>query len=172
MPIIVPNDVERACENLINAGFQAYLVGGAVRDSLLGLQPDDWDIATDALPEDVERLFPKTIPTGRQFGTVTIVLERRSVEVTTMRCDGPYSDGRHPDRVQYTNQLKLDLGRRDFTINAIALHPLERRFIDPYGGRRDLKRRRLKTVGSPQRRFAEDPPAHAASGSLPIGIRF
>ncbi len=157
MPIIVPNDVERACENLINAGFQAYLVGGAVRDSLLGLQPDDWDIATDALPEDVERLFPKTIPTGRQFGTVTIVLERRSVEVTTMRCDGPYSDGRHPDRVQYTNQLKLDLGRRDFTINAIALHPLERRFIDPYGGRRDLKRRRLKTVGSPQRRFAEDP---------------
>lgn len=157
MPIIIPKDVEETCKKLIEAGFQAYLVGGAVRDSLLNLQPTDWDIATDALPEDVENLFAKTIPTGRQFGTITVVLENRSLEVTTMRRDGPYSDGRRPDRVEYTHRLESDLGRRDFTINAIALHPVERRFIDPYRGRRDLIKKRLQTVGSASRRFEEDP---------------
>lgn len=157
MPIIVPNDVEEACKTLSNAGFQAYLVGGAIRDSLLNLQPADWDIATDALPEDVERLFAKTVPTGRQFGTITVVCDKRSLEVTTMRWDGPYGDRRHPDRVEFTDRLKLDLGRRDFTINAIAFDPVRRRLIDPYGGRKDLRKKRIKTVGSASQRFAEDP---------------
>ncbi|MDI9441283.1 MAG: HD domain-containing protein [Bacillota bacterium] len=157
MAITVPQDVMAACSVLINAGFQAYLVGGAIRDSLLRLQPTDWDIATDALPEDVERLFDRTVPTGRQFGTITVVGDGRSLEVTTMRSDGVYRDRRRPEEVEFTDRIELDLARRDFTINAIAYDPDRRQLIDPFGGKKDLRRKLLRTVGSPNERFAEDP---------------
>ncbi|MFY9495026.1 MAG: hypothetical protein WAQ17_07540, partial [Limnochordia bacterium] len=141
MAITVPQDVMAACSVLINAGFQAYLVGGAIRDSLLRLQPTDWDIATDALPEDVERLFDRTVPTGRQFGTITVVGDGRSLEVTTMRSDGVYRDRRRPEEVEFTDRIELDLARRDFTINAIAYDPDRRQLIDPFGGKKDLRRK-------------------------------
>ena len=118
MQIAVPPLIARACEILSDAGFQAYVVGGAIRDSLLGLEPTHWDIATDARPEQVEAVFERAIPTGKEFGTITVILEGNPVEITTMRRDGPYSDGRRPDYIILTDRLKEDLSRRDFTVNA------------------------------------------------------
>lgn len=157
MQIIVPPLIKRACEILSSSGFQAYLVGGAVRDSLLGLKPTDWDITTDAAPEQIQNIFDRTIPTGKEFGTITVLLEGAAIEITTMRRDGPYSDGRHPDYVTLTDQLQDDLGRRDFTINALAYEPQTKRIIDPYFGRKHLRRKILVTVGDPASRFQEDP---------------
>ena len=102
MDIVVPPIVLEACEILTEQGFQAYLVGGAIRDSLLGLKPTDWDIATDATPEDMETLFDRAVPTGRRFGTMTVLVEGKPLEITTMRSDGPYSDYRHPDYITFT----------------------------------------------------------------------
>src|SRR5690554_2947117 len=115
MSIVVPAHVAEACHTLAQHGFQAYLVGGAVRDSLLGITPLDWDITTDALPGQIEELFAKTIPTGKRFGTITTFIDEHSLEITTMRGDGPYGDYRHPDQVFFTDDLNTDLGRRDFT---------------------------------------------------------
>lgn len=157
MIISVPPKVLQACTVLKGHGFQAYLVGGAVRDSLLGLAPTDWDIATDALPDQVENLFPTSIPTGKRFGTITVLVEGLPIEVTTMRSDGPYSDQRRPDYIVYTDRLELDLARRDFTINALGYDPFTKRLIDPFQGRRHLRRRILATVGEPAARFQEDP---------------
>ena len=139
---------------LEQAGYQAFAVGGCVRDTLLGRTPGDWDITTSALPEQVMALFD-AVPTGIAHGTVTVRLEGRGFEVTTFRGDGPYLDGRHPSGVVFTRHLEEDLARRDFTVNAMAMD-LRGRITDPCGGREDLQRRLLRCVGDPERRLQED----------------
>lgn len=151
-PARVPVRIRRVLDRLAGAGHQAYLVGGCVRDLLLERRPADWDIATDARPEQVIALFPGARARGR-FGTV--VLPRASIEVTTFRTEGPYSDRRRPDRVEYVTSIEADLARRDFTCNALALAP-GGRLIDPFGGLADLRARRLRAVGDPHERFSED----------------
>lgn len=152
----VPQRVLKICRILNKNGFQAYIVGGAIRDLLLNKQPTDWDLTTDALPQQVQEIFPKTILTGERFGTVTVVIDQSQIEVTTMRRDANYSDGRRPDYVRFSSDIITDLERRDFTINAIAYDPISNDLIDPQGGLGDLKRKILRTVGDPKQRFQED----------------
>ena len=142
---------------LHGAGHAAYVVGGCVRDSLLGLDPHDWDLCTSARPEQVMALFgeEKCIPTGLQHGTVTVKQGGRLYETTTFRTEGAYSDGRHPDAVCFVPDVREDLARRDFTINAMA-YSAEEGLIDPFGGRDDLAAHRVRAVGEPERRFEED----------------
>ena len=142
---------------LHGAGHAAYAVGGCVRDSLLGLDPHDWDLCTSARPEQVMVLFgeEKCIPTGLQHGTVTVKQGGRLYETTTFRTEGAYSDGRHPDAVCFVPEVREDLARRDFTINAMA-YSAEEGLIDPFGGRDDLAAHRVRAVGEPERRFEED----------------
>ena len=142
---------------LHGAGYAAYAVGGCVRDSLLGLDPHDWDLCTSARPEQVMALFgeEKCIPTGLQHGTVTVKQGGRLYETTTFRTEGAYSDGRHPDAVCFVPDVREDLARRDFTINAMA-YSAEEGLIDPFGGRDDLAAHRVRAVGEPERRFEED----------------
>lgn len=135
---------------------QAYLVGGCVRDLLRGVGPQDWDVATTALPRQVQRIFPRTLPTGVAYGTVTVVYDGVEVEVTTLRGDGIYRDGRHPSRVFFGQDIRGDLLRRDFTINALAYDPLQDELLDPTGGLRDLREGILRAVGDPRKRFQED----------------
>ena len=152
----VPNYVASLRERLRSAGHAAYPVGGCVRDLLLGKTPEDWDMTTDARPEEMLELFGSAAhPTGLRHGTVTIVSEGHNVEVTTMRRDGSYRDLRHPESVTFTASLSEDLARRDFTVNAMALGP-EGEVLDPFGGRADLERRVLRCVGEPEERFGED----------------
>jgi poly(A) polymerase/tRNA nucleotidyltransferase (CCA-adding enzyme) len=138
------------------AGFQAYLVGGCVRDALLGMAPDEWDIATSARPDEVGALFEKVVPTGIEFGTVTVLRPEGRYEVTTFRSDSRYVDGRHPESVSFSSELKDDLARRDFTVNALAYDPETKELIDLFDGQADLKKRTIKTVGNPLDRFGED----------------
>lgn len=154
----LPNHVTQCIDALESAGFQAYAVGGCVRDSLLGLVPHDYDLCTDALPEEIQAVFPdrKQILTGARHGTVTIVTDDGPVEITTFRTEGPYSDSRRPDWVEFVKDIRLDLQRRDFTVNAIAYSPV-RGFVDPFGGRADLDAKQLRTVGEANARFREDP---------------
>ncbi len=142
---------------LHGAGHAAYAVGGCVRDSLLGLAPHDWDLCTSARPEQVMALFgeEKCIPTGLQHGTVTVKQGGRLYETTTFRTEGAYSDGRHPDAVCFVPDVREDLARRDFTINAMA-YSAEEGLIDPFGGRDDLAAHLVRAVGEPERRFEED----------------
>lgn len=142
---------------LHGAGHAAYAVGGCVRDSLLGLAPHDWDLCTSARPEQVMELFgeEKCIPTGLQHGTVTVKQGGRLYETTTFRTEGAYSDGRHPDAVCFVPDVREDLARRDFTINAMA-YSAEEGLIDPFGGRDDLAAHLVRAVGEPERRFEED----------------
>lgn len=151
--------LDRGAAKLINilesAGYEAYAVGGCVRDSLLGDRPEDWDIATDAEPETVKSIFHRTYDTGIEHGTVTVLLMGGRYEVTTYRVDGDYRDGRHPDRVYFTRRLEDDLARRDFTINAMAYND-ETGLVDLYGGQRDLEAGVIRCVGDPQERFGED----------------
>jgi tRNA nucleotidyltransferase (CCA-adding enzyme) len=141
---------------LRSQNFEAYLVGGAVRDLLLGKQPKDFDVATDARPDDLLRAFPKAVPTGLQHGTVTVVEAGAHYEVTTLRGESAYSDGRHPDAVRFVDDITADLARRDFTVNALAVDPSTGAVIDPFGGKCDLQARVLRAVGAPRERFAED----------------
>ncbi len=136
-------------------GYEAYPVGGCVRDVLLGREPGDWDVTTSALPWQVQALFEHTIPTGLAHGTVTVRLEKQSIEVTTFRSDGDYTDGRHPAQVCFGGSLTGDLARRDFTVNAMALDRTGK-LIDPFDGAKDLKNRLLRCVGEPEKRFGED----------------
>ena len=138
-----------------NAGFEAYVVGGCVRDSILGRQPEDWDITTSATPGETKALFEKTFDTGIKHGTVTILLDREGFEVTTYRIDGKYEDNRHPKEVTFTRSLKEDLLRRDFTINAMAYNEKEG-LVDIFGGLTDLKEKRIRCVGDAKQRFLED----------------
>lgn len=156
----VPAPVREVCEALAAAGHEAYTVGGAVRDVLLGREPGDWDVATSARPEDVVGLFRRTIPTGLEHGTVTVMAgrgaARTAVEVTTFRGEGAYSDARRPDEVVFGVPLNEDLARRDFVVNAIAFDPVTRTLRDPFGGVDDLAARRLRAVGVARDRFLED----------------
>ena len=144
-------------DTLHAAGYAAYAVGGCVRDSLLGLTPHDWDLCTSALPQQVMELFgaEQCIPTGLQHGTVTIKYGGRLYETTTFRTEGSYTDGRHPDAVQFVPDVREDLARRDFTINAMAYNEAEG-LVDPFGGQKDLQNGLLRAVGEPQQRFTED----------------
>lgn len=151
----IPAPVANCLDTLRRGGFAAHPVGGCVRDLLLGRRPDDWDIATAAPPETVMTLFEKTVPTGLKHGTVTVLLDGESLEVTTFRADVGYSDGRHPDAVVFGKSLADDLARRDFTVNAMALAE-DGGIIDLFGGQNDLRERRIRTVGDPGLRFAED----------------
>ena len=155
----VPDGAMHIRRILKDAGHQAVFVGGCVRDTLLGRTAADWDIGTSARPEDSMRLFLhhglQVIPTGLPHGTVTVLWDGAGYEVTVFRQDGSYSDGRRPDSVSFTHNLEHDLARRDFTMNAIAWDP-EEGLIDPYGGRADIAARRIRTVGDPEHRFAED----------------
>ncbi len=146
---------------LRDQGFQAYLVGGCVRDFLLQREPLDWDVATDATPDDVMRIFPETYAVGAQFGVVLVPYEekgrRATIEVATFRSDGAYSDGRHPDEVRFARTPQEDVQRRDFTINGMLLDPLDGdKVLDFVGGREDLKAGIIRTIGEPERRFSED----------------
>ena len=143
-------------QKLEAAGFEAYAVGGAVRDSLLGKEPFDWDVTTSALPEQVMELFgEEAIPTGLKHGTVTVLRQGERIEVTTYRKDGEYADHRHPVAVEFTPSLEEDLQRRDFTVNAMAL-TTEGEVIDPFGGQEDRKSGVLRAVGNAAQRFEED----------------
>ena len=157
MTVPVPADVNSALERLRSRGYRANPVGGCVRDCLLGLHPEDWDICTSARPEETLACFADctTLPTGLRHGTVTVLWQGRSLEITTYRRDGAYSDHRRPDGVDFVLRLEEDLARRDFTVNAMAISP-EGEVIDPFGGRQDLEKRVLRCVGEPERRFRED----------------
>ncbi len=153
--IKIPQDVHSLIEILNVHGFEAYTVGGCVRDSLLGRVPEDWDIATNAKPEAVKGLFDKTVDTGIRHGTVTVLFKDASYEITTYRIDGEYTDSRHPQWVLYTDSLESDLSRRDFTINAMAYHP-SLGLVDPFHGRLALDKQMIAAVGNPGSRFQED----------------
>lgn len=153
---MVPNDVRTLCRLLNKAGHRAWIVGGCTRDLLLGREVHDWDVATDALPDQVSKVFHRVIPTGIQHGTVTVLLNRVGYEVTTLRGEGTYSDGRHPDSVTFVEDIVEDLARRDFTVNAIAYDPLSDAWTDPFRGRADLEARVIRAVGDPRERFDED----------------
>ncbi len=151
----IPKDVGKIIKTLENAGFEAFAVGGCVRDALLSRKPQDWDITTGAKPSDVQKLFRRTIETGIAHGTVTVMMGDVGYEVTTYRIDGEYSDGRHPDKVEFTRDLKEDLKRRDFTINAMA-YSEKTGLVDEFGGADDLKNGIIRCVGEAQERFGED----------------
>lgn len=152
---MIPEDVKYIIKKLNQNQEQAYIVGGCVRDFLLGRRPEDWDITTSAKPSKVKQLFHKTIDTGIEHGTVTVMIRGTGYEVTTYRIDGDYVKHRKPEQVQYTESLVQDLARRDFTINAMAYHP-EQGMIDCYGGEKDLDEGIIRCVGNPEHRFQED----------------
>ena len=152
----VPNKVLHICKKLRDYGYESWVVGGAVRDSLMGRDAHDWDICSNARPEQVIKLFFHVIETGIQHGTVTVMLDDEGFEVTTFRGEGTYSDGRHPDSVQFLNTIEEDLARRDFTMNAIAYDPIRDTFSDPFYGRSDLENGLIRAVGKPEDRFRED----------------
>lgn len=158
----MPRGAEFIIRSLENAGYEAYIVGGCVRDALLGRAPEDWDITTNALPEQMKAIFPVTVDTGIQHGTLTVLVPPdeiengiRSFEVTTFRIDGEYTDHRHPNSVSFTSSLEEDLARRDFTMNAMAYH-MDRGIIDPYFGQRDMGSHIVRAVGKAEDRFRED----------------
>ena len=166
MNIIIPENVTRVTNELSNANFEAYLVGGCVRDSIMKIIPNDWDVATNAKPEEVQTLFEQKgykVVAENQFGTVKIVFENeelqstvREIEVTTYRTDGIYTDNRHPESVSFVKDIQEDLARRDFTVNAIAYNPIKKELIDPFKGQQDIKDKLLCAVGDPLQRFSED----------------
>ncbi len=155
MTILLPEQVQYIIERLQTAGYEAYAVGGCVRDSILGREPQDWDITTSATPYEVKELFRRTIDTGIQHGTVTIMIGDCGYEVTTYRIDGEYEDNRHPKDVTFTDNLVEDLKRRDFTINAMAYND-EKGLVDVFGGIEDIERKIIRCVGDPRQRFDED----------------
>ena len=153
----IPSGVQHILQTLADAGFEAHLVGGCVRDLLRGVEPHDWDICTSARPKETEACFAghRIIETGLKHGTVTVLEESEPCEVTTYRTEGPYSDSRRPDYVEFVSSLEADLARRDFTMNAIAMD-LAGNVSDPFGGREDIQAGLLRCVGEPARRFRED----------------
>ena len=155
MQIQLPDKVHKIIDTLEAAGYEAYAVGGCVRDSVLGRKPDDWDITTSAKPEETKQLFPRTIDTGIRHGTVTVMLDKEGFEVTTYRIDGDYEDGRHPKEVTFTASLEEDLKRRDFTINAMA-YSERHGLVDIYGGLADIEAGVIRCVGNAKERFTED----------------
>lgn len=157
MNIQLPSYVQFALDRLSSAGYEAFAVGGCVRDSYLGLLPHDWDVTTSALPEQTKQVFSdcKTLDIGAKHGTIALVLSEEILEITTYRLDGDYKDHRHPNQVSFTSQLKEDLSRRDFTMNAMAYAP-QVGLVDVFDGRGDLDRKLVRCVGNPDVRFTED----------------
>ncbi len=153
--IVLPEDVKKIIDTLNQNGYEAYAVGGCVRDSVLGRVPQDWDITTSAMPQETKELFDKTFDTGIEHGTITVLLNHEGYEVTTYRIDGKYEDSRHPKEVTFTRSLKEDLLRRDFTINAMAYNDTEG-LVDIFGGMEDLKQGIIRCVGNARARFSED----------------
>ena len=155
----IPSKAIEACRRLQEKGFQAFLVGGSVRDLLMGKSPKDWDITSSATPDQVKAIFPKHFALGEKFGTITAVLgpnKEDEFEITTFRSESDYSDGRRPNTVEFTNNIEQDLSRRDLTINAMAYDPVNDHLIDPFGGQDDLVAKKIKAVGDPNERFRED----------------
>lgn len=155
MKIELPEKAKYIIDTITQAGYEAYIVGGCVRDAILGRKPEDWDITTSAKPEQVKALFRRTIDTGIQHGTVTVMLDKEGFEVTTYRIDGKYEDSRHPKEVTFTPNLAEDLKRRDFTINAMAYNE-EAGLIDMFGGIGDIEQKMIRCVGDARERFNED----------------
>lgn len=153
--IKLPKTTSYIIDKIEKNGFEAFAVGGCIRDSLLGRIPNDWDIATSAKPEDIMGIFENTVETGIEHGTVTVVIDKEPYEVTTYRIDGDYTDGRHPDSVEFTENIEEDLSRRDFTINAMAYNN-STGLVDVFGGREDLENKVIRCVGDPRKRFEED----------------
>jgi tRNA nucleotidyltransferase (CCA-adding enzyme) len=153
---VVPRDVFAVCEKLRAAGRRSWIVGGCVRDSILGKPVADWDVATEALPKELMKIFPRAIPTGLQHGTVTLVMNGHHYEITTLRGETTYSDGRRPDAVHFVSEIEADLARRDFTINAIAVDPEDGALVDPFGGQKDIEAKIIRAVGDAHQRFSED----------------
>jgi tRNA nucleotidyltransferase (CCA-adding enzyme) len=153
--IKMPEDVRDIIDRLNLHGFEAFIVGGCVRDSLLKKTPNDWDITTNAKPKDIIRIFEKTVPTGIKHGTVTVLIKSNSYEVTTYRIDGEYTDKRRPDSVEFSNEIVEDLMRRDFTINSIAYNG-DKGLVDPFNGYSDITNKQIKCVGKANDRFEED----------------
>ncbi|MCL2373193.1 MAG: polynucleotide adenylyltransferase [Defluviitaleaceae bacterium] len=153
--IVLPDNVQKIIQTLAAAGYEAFIVGGCVRDVLRGVTPADWDIATDAKPLQVKGLFSRTVDTGIKHGTVTVLINKQPYEVTTYRIDGEYADGRRPVQVSFSASLEEDLSRRDFTMNAIAYNS-EAGFVDPFGGRKDITAGLIRCVGQAAHRFEED----------------
>ncbi len=152
----IPEPVVEICRRLRDQGHRAWVVGGCLRDLLMDKPVSDWDVATSALPGEVQRSFPKVIPTGLRHGTVTVLHRGGQYEVTTLRGEEAYSDGRRPDRVFFVRDIDQDLARRDFTVNAVAYDPLDDRMTDPFDGLGDMERGLLRAVGEPHERFNED----------------
>ena len=152
----IPTELQKMNSLFEGAGYEAYLVGGAVRDEIMGKGAHDWDVATNAKPEEVIKIFRRVIPTGIKHGTVTVHFMKQAIEVTTFRTESDYSDGRHPDKVEYAGRIEEDLSRRDFTMNAMAASLKDGHIVDPYGGQDDIKARVIRTVGVPHERFMED----------------
>lgn len=157
MNIVIPKDVEFIINTLEARGFEAFVVGGCVRDSLLGKNPEDWDITTNAKPREIKSCFSnnKLVENGEKHGTIGVVVNNLEYEVTTFRVDGEYGDNRHPDSVTFTDEISLDLSRRDFTVNAMAYNK-NRGLVDPFNGQRDLSYKALRCVGDSDLRFSED----------------
>ncbi len=155
MTVFLPDFIQMVLDSLHHAGYEAYIVGGCVRDMLMGKTPHDYDVTTAALPETVQALFPRTVATGLRHGTVTVLADGHPVEVTTFRTEDGYADHRRPEKVTFVSTLKEDLSRRDFTVNAMA-YSKESGLVDPFDGRNDLAKRILRAVGDPVTRFEED----------------
>ncbi len=151
----IPSEALHIIKAIEDAGYEAYIVGGCVRDLLMNRNPHDWDITTSAKPEQIKRIFKRTYDTGIEHGTVTVILSTEHFEVTTYRIEGDYKDFRRPDKVSFVEDITLDLSRRDFTMNAIAYHP-ERGFVDPYEGQKDIQRHCIRSVRCAKERFTED----------------
>ncbi len=154
--IKIPAELKKMNDIFTSHGYEAYLVGGAVRDMILGKPASDWDLATNATPQQVISIFHKVIPTGIAHGTVTVHFLKHEIEVTTYRADHGYSDGRHPDSVTFASSITDDLSRRDFTMNAIAADLTNGSLVDPFDGQKDIRNKTIRTVGSPLDRFLED----------------
>lgn len=153
--LMIPSYVQYVIDCLEEKGFEAYIVGGCVRDILLGFTPFDFDITTSANPEQIISVFPKTVPTGIKHGTVTVIVDNQNIEVTTFRTESGYSDSRHPESVSFISSLKEDLARRDFTVNAMAYNNTVG-LVDCFDGKYDLENKILRAVGNPEERFSED----------------
>ena len=169
----LPESLKRMASVFQENGYQCFLVGGSVRDLLLGRALADYDIATNATPEEVRSVFRRVIPTGIRHGTVTVLFRGDQYEVTTYRRDGKYTDGRHPDTVTFSSSILEDLGRRDFTINGMAYDLISRNLLDPHGGRDDLKSHTVRAIGDPEERFLEDGlrPLRACRFAAQLGFR-